>query len=427
MGGIGVELGLIVVLILINAVFSGSELALVTLREGQLQRLEAASPRGRTLARLARDPNRFLATIQIGITLAGFGASAAAAVSLSQPLVEVLSFTGPAAEALAVTLVTLVLTFVTLVIGELAPKRIAMQRAEPWALAVARALDALSTVSRPAVWLLGRATDGVVRLTGADPDAGRDEVSVEEIRDMITARREFSTEQRTIITGAFDIAERTLREILIPRRDVVFLPASTPASQALQVMLGAGHSRVPVTGPGGLDDVVGVVHLRGLFDAEGRLVGDRVHEPLFLPETLRVSDALRQMRLQRQHLAVVVDEHGSNDGIVTMEDLVEEVVGEIYDETDRDVQAVVHEADGSMLLPGSFPIHDLVDIGVRITVPDEGDYTTVAGLVIAQLQRIPRRAGEAVDVDGSRFEVVEVTGRAVTKVRVRASAERATS
>ncbi len=427
MGGIGVELGLVVVLILINAVFSGSEMALVTLREGQLQRLEAESPRGRTLARLARDPNRFLATIQIGITLAGFGASAAAAVSLSQPLVEVLSFTGPAAEALAVTLVTLVLTFVTLVIGELAPKRIAMQRAEPWALAVARALDTLSTVSRPAVWLLGRATDGVVRLAGADPRAGRDEVSVEEIRDMITARREFSTEQRTIIAGAFEIAERTLREILIPRRDVVFIPASTPASQALQVMLEAGHSRVPVTGPQGLDDVVGVVHLRGLFEADGALVADRAHEPLFLPETLRVSDALRQMRLQRQHLAVVVDEHGSNDGIVTMEDLVEEVVGEIYDETDRDVQAVVHEADGAMLLPGSFPIHDLADIGIRLTVPDEGDYTTVAGLVIAQLQHLPRRPGETVHVDGSQFEVVEVTGRAVTRVRVTVNAGSATT
>src|SRR5215207_6036681 len=199
-------------------------MALVSLRESQLQRLERQTRTGTTLARLARDPNRFLATIQIGITLAGFLASASAAVSLAQPLVGPLGFLGGAAEPAAIVLVTIVLTFFTLVVGELAPKRIAMQRAEGWALVVARPLDILATVSRPAIWLLGKATDLVVRLAGADPAAGREEVSAEEIRDMVAVQQDISAEQRTIISGAFEIADRILREILVPRRDVLVLP-----------------------------------------------------------------------------------------------------------------------------------------------------------------------------------------------------------
>src|SRR4051795_13573449 len=174
MGGIGGEVVLVLVLVLVNALFSGSEMALVSLRDGQVQRLERQSRRGRVLGRLSRDPNRFLATIQIGITLAGFLASAAAAVSLSEPLIEPLGFLGAAARPVAVVLVTIVLTFVTLVIGELAPKRVAMQRTEGWAMAVARPLDMLASLSRPAVWLLGKSTDVVVRVTGNDPHAGRE-------------------------------------------------------------------------------------------------------------------------------------------------------------------------------------------------------------------------------------------------------------
>jgi putative hemolysin len=418
MDGIGGQVVLVLVLVLLNAAFSGSEMALVSLRESQVQRLERQSRRGRVLARLARDPNRFLATIQIGITLAGFLASAAAAVSLSRPLVEPLSFLGAAAEPTAIVLVTIALTFVTLVIGELAPKRIAMQRTEGWALLVARPLDVLSVVSRPAVWLLGVATDLVVRLAGGDPKAQREEVSTEEIRDMVAAQQDFSAEQRTIISGAFEIADRILREILVPRRDVLSLPVGTAAPDALRVLMDSGHSRAPVVGPAGLDDVYGVVHLRDLVDGKGP-VEELARPGLFLPETLRVSDALRQLRLERQQLALVVDERGAIDGIITMEDLVEEIVGEIYDETDRDVQAVVREPEGALLMPGSFPIHDLPDIGYSDSVPDDGDYTTVAGMVLAALGHIPTEPGEVVTLPDFTAEVVEVTGRAITRVRLR--------
>jgi putative hemolysin len=422
MGGTGGQIVLVLVLVLVNAVFAGSEMALVSLRESQIQRLERQSRGGRVLARLTRDPNRFLATIQIGITLAGFLASAAAAVSLAEPLVKPLSFLGSAAQPVSIVIVTMALTFVTLVIGELAPKRIAMQRAEGWALLVARPLDVLAKFSRPAVWLLGASTNLVVRLAGGDPSAQREEVTTEEIRDMVAAQQDFSAEQRTIISGAFEIADRILREILVPRRDVLTLATGTPAREALQQLIDGGHSRAPIVGPAGLDDVIGVVHLRDLVvDADGRTVDSLSRPGLFLPETLRVSDALRQMRAERQQLAMVVDERGAIDGIITMEDLVEEIVGEIYDETDRDVAAVVREDDGALLMPGAFPIHDLPDIGLHDEshAHEDGDYTTVAGMVLAVLGHIPTAPGEVVTLPEFTAEVVEVTGRAITRVRLR--------
>jgi putative hemolysin len=420
MGGTGGEIVLVLVLVLVNAVFSGSEMALVSLRESQVQRLERQSRGGRVLGRLTRDPNRFLATIQIGITLAGFLASAAAAVSLSKPLVKPLSFLGSAAEPVSIVVVTIGLTFVTLVIGELAPKRIAMQRTEGWALLVARPLDVLSMISRPVVWLLGVSTNLVVRLAGGDPTAQREEVTTEEIRDMVAAQQEFTAEQRTIISGAFEIADRILREILVPRRDVLSLPTGTTAHDALRTLIAGGHSRAPIVGPAGLDDVLGVVHLRDLVDAEGA-VDDHCRPGLFLPETLRVSDALKQLRAERQQLAMVVDERGAIDGIITMEDLVEEIVGEIYDETDRDVAAVVTESDGALLMAGSFPIHDLPDLGLHDESHghEDGDYTTVAGMMLAVLGHIPTGPGEVVTLPGFTAEVVEVTGRAITRVRLR--------
>ena len=418
MGGYGAQVALVLVLVLVNAVFAGSEMALVSLRESQVRRLERASRGGRILAKLARDPNRFLATIQIGITLAGFLASAAAAVSLAEPLVEPLGFLGAAAEPASVVLVTTVLTFMTLVLGELAPKRIAMQRAERWALLAARPLDVLSEVSRPAVWLLGHATDLVVRLAGGDPNIRRPEVTTEELRDMVAAQRQLTPEDRLIISGAFDVAERILREILVPRRNVFTLAANLPIDQALRDLQRAGHTRAPVVGTNGLDDVIGLVHMRDLLDGTGT-VAECASPALFLPDTLRVTDAIREMRQQRQQMALVVDERGSIDGIVTMEDLIEEIVGEIYDETDRDVQAVVREPDGALLLPGIFPIHDLPDLGIEIEEVEDGDYTTVAGLVLARLGHIPKVAGETVELPNFTAQVVEVSGRAITRVRIR--------
>jgi putative hemolysin len=417
--GYGAKILLVLILILVNGALSGSEMALISLRESQIQRLERSSRGGRVLARLSRDPNRFLATIQIGITLAGFLASAFAATSLAKPLVKPLAFLGDAAEPAAIILVTIILTFITLVLGELAPKRIAMQRAEGWATVAARPLDWLAVACRPVVWLLAKATDLVVRLVGGDPSANREEISTEEIRDLVVAQRGFTSQQRDIISGAFEITERDVREIMIPRREVTSIPAAMSTHEALRVLAASGHTRAPVVGPGGLDDLAGVVHLRDLLGDGGATAEERVRPPLLVPETLKVADAMRQLRLQREQFALVVDEHGAIDGIITMEDLVEEVVGEIYDETDRDVVSVIKESDDVFLLPGSFPLHDLPDIGIDVDRLPDADYTTVAGLILDRLGHVPTGPGEIATLPAFSAEVTEVTGRAITQVRLR--------
>src|SRR4051812_21630065 len=338
------DLVLVGALIILNAGFSGSELALISLREGQLQRLEQRGRAGRRVATLARDPNRYLATIQIGITLAGFLASATAAVSLAEPLVDPLSFLGGAAEAVAVILVTLVLTFFTLVLGELAPKRLAMQRAERWALIAAGPLSFVQSAARPVVWILGRSSDLVVRVFGGDPDVQREEVTEEEIRDLIVAQRRFTPMQRQIMDGALEMSERPLREILIPRRDVVALESHIRAEDGRRLLVSSGHSRAPVF-EADLDDVSGIVHLRDLIDTT-ETVGRLARPVLAIPETVALINALRQMQAQRQALAIVTNEYGGMEGIVTIEDVIEELVGEIYDETDRDVRSVQREPDG---------------------------------------------------------------------------------
>ncbi|MER7367543.1 hemolysin family protein, partial [Nonomuraea wenchangensis] len=253
MDGYWFQLALVVVLVILNAVFAGSELALISLREGQLRRLEQRGQGGKVLARLARDPNQFLATIQLVITLSGFLASATAAVTLSEPLVPLLGFLGDAANPIAIVLVTIVLTFLTLVFGELAPKRVAMQRAESWALLVARPLSLIATLSRPVVWALARSTDLTVRLMGGDPDRHREEISPEEIRDLVATHRGFTPEQRLIISGAVEISDRVLREVLVSRREVFTLDAATPVEPARRLLAASGHSRAPVVGGRGLD------------------------------------------------------------------------------------------------------------------------------------------------------------------------------
>jgi putative hemolysin len=412
MSDLWLQLGLVVVLVVINAAFAGTELAMVSLRDGQLQRLEKRSGTGAVLARLARQPNQFLATIQIGITLAGFLASAAAAVSLAEPLEEPLGFLGGAAGPVSVVVVTLVLAYFTLVFGELAPKRVAMQEAERWGLLMARPLAFLSTLTRPIVWLLSYSTDIAVRLMGGDPEVQREEVTEEELRDMVAVHATFTPEQRQIIDGAFEIAERTLDQILVPRRDVYVVDASWSCAEALAGLARSGHSRAPVVAGGSLDHVTGAVHLRQLLDAGDEPVSGMAMEIPMFPDSAKALHALRQMQAARVQMALVIDEHGGAAGIVTVEDLVEELVGEIYDETDPDLATVVHESDGTIVLPGRFPIHDLPDIGVELR---DGDYTTIAGLVLDQLGNIPT-PGDETAIDGWRLQVRAMRGRAITEI-----------
>ncbi len=415
--GVGPQLILVFLLVAMNAALTGTELALVTLRDTQVKRFEeTGGRRGRTLARLARDPNQFLATIQIGITLAGFLASATAAVSLAEPLEEHLGFLGNAARPVSIVVVTLVLAYFTLVLGELAPKRLAMQNAERWALLAARPLAALSTLTRPVVWILSHSTDLVVRLLGGNPDARAEQMSAEEVRGLVAEHATFTPDQRKIIEGTLESAERTLRQVLVPRNDVVAVDGGMTCREATRLLADAGHSRAPVTRSGqDLDEVIGTVHVRDLVLELDDLVADHTRPALFLPESVQVLDALRRMQADRQQLCLVVNEHGGTEGLVSVEDLVEELVGEIYDESDKDVLTVRRLPGGSLVLPGRFPVHDLEDIGVEIP---EGEYTTVAGAVLDRLGHIPDEPGETVQLGDWQAQVLSVEAHAITAVRL---------
>ena len=407
-----VEIALVAVLILINAALSGSEMALVSLRESQINRMATESERGRRLATLTSDPNRFLSTIQIGITLAGALASATAAVSLAKPLIGPLGFLGDAAEPVSVVLVTIILTYATLVVGELAPKRIAMQTAPAWALRAAGPITLISVLARPLVWLLAASTALVVRLAGLDPKAVREEVSEEEIKDMIAAQDSIPEQQRSIIEGALELDERKLYQVLVPRTDVVFVTAAQDAGTARDLLIEAGLSRAPVIGETE-DDVVGFVHLRQLVAGVGT-VADYVRPALALPDSAGVLQALGRMQQQRGQLALVMDEFGAVAGIVTLEDLLEEIVGEIYDEFDLDTAQVVHRPDGDVELNGSFPAHDLSDLGIDL---DAGRSATIAGIMLEALGEFPPAGTETV-VGHWRLTALEVTPRAILRVQV---------
>lgn len=230
-------------------------------------------------------------------------------------------------------------------------------------------------------------------------------------------QRVLSLEQREMIAGALEIHERRLREILIPRRSVVTLASGMSREEARKVLVAAGHSRAPVVRARDLDEVIGVVHLRDLLVGEAT-IETAVRPILNLPDSLAVSEALRRFKAEREQFALVVDERGGAAGIVTLEDVLEEIVGEIYDETDRDVLGVQRMADGSLILPGSFPIHDLEDLGVRLGDAPRGDYTTVAGLVLVALARIPQSPGERVEMEDWTIEVSTVARNAITEVRL---------
>lgn len=282
----------------------------------------------------------------------------------------------------------------------------AMQRAERWGLVMARPLEVMSKLARPIVWFLSRSTDIAVRLMGCDPNLQREEVTEEEIRDLVAVQPTFTDEQRQIIDGAFEISERRLDEVLVPRSAVFVLDPNLSGKEGLLQLAASGHSRAPVAESDNLDLVIGWVHLRDLLDAGDVPVANVVVELLAFPGSAKALPTLRELQCRRTQIALVVDEHGGVQGIVTIEDLVEELVGEIYDETDPDLASVVHESDGTILLPGRFPIHELVDIGVELPA---GDFKTIAGLALQQFGRIPT-IGDVVTVGEWKIEV-RGTGR----------------
>ena len=413
---------LVLFFVLLGGAFAGTEMALVSLRESQVRRMERAGKRGARIAALAGNPNRFLSTVQIGVTLSGFFSAAYGASTIApdvEPLLRAAGL-GPAAESVAFIGLTLLVAYLSLVLGELVPKRLAMQSAAGFVKVLGPPLLVLSEIMRPAVWLLSASTDAVVRLLGGDPKARQEAISIEELRDMVTQNDRLEEHSRNILTDVFGAGSRSLQEVMRPRTDVTFISGALTVAEARNMLRDAPYSRYPVIGRTP-DDVLGFIHIRDLMPRDGqqdeRVVKNIVREILSLPGTNRVLPSLSRMRRLNQHIALVVDEYGGTDGIVTFEDLVEELVGEIYDEYDTGVDAEdrVRVANGSIEIDGGLILQEF-EAASGIALP-EGPYETVAGFVIDQLGRLPH-AGDQVEVPGHVLTVTAMDRLRIARIRV---------
>jgi putative hemolysin len=416
------DIALVMVFILVGSFFVVAEMALVSLRDSQAKALEGQGRRGDIVAKLNGDPNRFLAAVQVGVTLSGFMSAAFGGATLAgrlSPKLEDMGLSPGVADTTALVVITLLISYVSLVVGELAPKRLALQRAESISLMVAPTVDRIAKLARPVIWLLSVSTDVVVRLVGGDPRAQREQITDAEIRELVSGSETLGAEERQIVEDVFEAGDRQIREIMVPRTEVDFIPASMPAYKAAAFALERPHSRYPVIGESS-DDVIGFVHVRDLLnpDLSGRTVRVReiARDVLLLPSTRQLLSALSDMRREGSHVAIVADEYGGTAGIITLEDLVEELVGDIRDEYDVDEQETTRLTGGELEVDGLLNLDDFED-ETGLVLPD-GPYETVAGYIVQQLGHVPT-IGETATFDSHTLTVVELDGRRIARVKVK--------
>jgi putative hemolysin len=407
---------LILLLVLGNAVFVAAEYALVTARRGRLEeRAKAGSRPARLALRLMDEPVRFISTVQVGITVFGILLGA-----LGEPLLS--DYFDPwLSRELAFVLAFLILTYLSVVLGELVPKAIALQRAERLAVFLAGPLGWLGRISYPLVWVLQRSANAISRLFGVRPTpAGLTMHTEEDIRLIVAQTPEIQPGEEEMVYKVFDFADKEVHEVMVPRPEVVALSVELPSQEALAAMIDSPYTRYPVY-RGSLDDIVGILHVRDLFSAlydrgiENVEIEQLVRDAYVVPETKDLAAMLAEFRRTNQHMALVIDEYGSFQGIVTLEDLLEEIVGEIEDEYDLPDESLERLENGRLRIHGTFPIDDFNE-QFEQELPQE-DYHTVAGFVFGQLGRAAER-GDEITYDGLRFEVIEVDGPRIERLEV---------
>jgi putative hemolysin len=412
----------VVAMVLVSGLFVAAEIALVSLREGQVRAIGEKGRRGHRVTELVSNPNRFLGAVQIGVTTTAILVSAFGEATLGHPVGNALENAGMSqgpADVLGFVLVVLAISYVTILLGELVPKRLGLQRAEGTALMLGPPLERFARGMRPVIWLLSKSTDVFVRLAGGDPSVSRENITEEELRDLVTAHEALSRDERALIEEVFEAGERQLREVMVPRTEVEFLDAGWSIARAVRTVQTLPHSRYPVV-RGSQDEVAGFVHVRDLYTPTGAArrgakVGDLTREVLMLPSTKRVLPSMSEMRRSGDHLAVVVDEYGGTAGIVTLEDLIEELIGDIRDEYDVVDDEARLLRGGDMEVDGLLNLDDFAE-ATGHELPD-GPYETVAGCLMSRLGRLPR-LGDAVEVDSVRLKVTKMDGRRVARVRM---------
>ena len=420
-----VSIVIVLVLVVLNGFFAMSELAIVSARRPRLETMAKAGSRGAERAlKLSEDPTSFLSTVQIGITLIGIFAGAYSGAMLSAPLaawLRTLPAVSRVADALAFGLVVVATTYVSLIIGELVPKRLALRNAEGIAASVSGPMTFLAAAGAPVVWFLRVSTEavlGLLRLRGEAPSA----VTEEEVKAMIAEGTDagvFHAAERELLEGVIRFADRPLRSAMVPRHEIVWLDVDDTLEENLQTVLGSGHSRFPLC-QGTIDEVVGFIHVKDILELrlnDGIDLRSVVREPLYVSESI---PALRMIELFRSsgiHIAMVIDEYGSLEGLVTPTDILTGIAGDLPDAGDAEGSGAIQREDGSWLLDGSLA----VDAAARIldmSDLESGDYATLAGMIIEELGHLPT-PGEYVTIDGWCFEVVDLDGRRVDKVLAR--------
>lgn len=428
MEDIWLEAILIVALILANGFFAASEIAVIAMRKSRIDALVEKGVRSAGIvARLKNDPDRFLATVQIGVTVVGTLASAiggAAAIDYVRPQIEAMPFPFSSwAQAIALLIVVLPISYLSLVLGELVPKSLALRYSERIACFVARPIDLLARLTALFVKALTASSNAVLRIFGGRDIEGATFISVDEVKSLIregAAKGIFNETEQELIHSVFEFADTPVKAVMIPRTEIHSLEAHASLAEVAKSFIESGFSRIPVY-EGELDTIIGILYNKDVFkalvDKSEFRVREHLHPAFFVPSTLPISELLKQLQRRRLAMALVVNEFGEVEGLATLEDLVEEIVGEIRDEYDREERGPVERLpDGSMVIQGSALLKDLK---TDFTLPFEEspDYHTLAGFMLAQLKRIPR-AGEWVEDNGYKLTIVDMEGRRITKIKI---------
>lgn len=425
------EIFVLVILVIMNAFFAASEIALISLNDNKIRlQAEDGDKKAKILQNLLSEPSKFLATIQIGITLAGFLASAFASETFAEPLVRFLVSVGvPVPEVWLKTasmlVITMILSYFTLVLGELVPKRLAMKKAEPIARFVAGPLQILSVLTAPFVKMLTVSTNFFVRLFGVDPNAEEDQVTEEEIRMMVDVGEEkgaIHVSEKEMINNIFEFNNKTVSDIMTHRTDIAALPIDASLREVIDFINNEKYSRIPVY-EDNIDNIVGVMHSKYAFkfvtndDMSNFSLKELIRQPYFVPESKRTDELFKELQQNKTHMAIIIDEYGGTAGIVTLEDLIEEIVGNIFDEDDDEEKELEKIDDNTFIIKGSISLDEAQEI-LGATLPVD-DYETLSGFIIGQIGRIPEKGDEpTIEFNEFVFKVEEVEEKKVSKVKV---------
>jgi len=418
---------LIIIFIFINGFFAAAEIAVVTLRKSRIKKLmDEGNKNAVALHRLREEPEKFLATIQIGVTLAVTLASAIGGVIAVETLKPILTeiqvpFISASSEVIAIAVVASVITYFSIIFGELIPKSVALSHPETVGLLSAPIIEKFSKLANLFVRILTFTTNMLLKPFGKKAFRKKSYISEDEIKLLLEEGREkgiFEDEEKQLIHSVFDFADIFVKEVMVPSPQMVTIGINMPVDKVKQIILKEQFTRYPVIGKD-LNDIRGTINtkvlLNMLLKTEDVVIRKITKPPLFVPETMKISFLLRDMQKKRVHLAIVIDEYGAVSGLVTLEDLIEEIIGEIRDEFDTE-SPVIHLKDGSMIIDASINIRDLYD-DYSIAIPEAPEYETLGGFIVTSLQRIPQ-PGDEIQIDSQRIKIIEMVGKRISKVKL---------